>query len=176
MTGKLLLLYWKKEAMSLLQQQGLQLPGLLISHDGFISSILNPSSPVKLRITDQTETRRLKKVYRKQGCKSRRHNEGGVPWSRKTIPVPSECSQTKRATLLLRTIGFQMPIELPQGGYIGSISYIRRKSTGKLAAFPNCEIAWFYICTKEKRCNTRTVPGCHHEGLACRYHKCCIYW
>lgn len=45
--------------MSLLQQQGLQLPGLLIPHDGFISSILNLRSPVKLRITDQTETRRI---------------------------------------------------------------------------------------------------------------------
>ena len=30
----------------------------------------------------------------------------------------------KRTTLILRTVGFQMPIELIQSGYIGSISYI----------------------------------------------------
>ena len=42
MTGKFSLLYWKKEAMSLLQQQGFQLPGVLIPHDGFMNSILNP--------------------------------------------------------------------------------------------------------------------------------------
>ena len=36
------MLYWdKKEAMPFLQQQGLQLPGLLIPHDGFIK-ILHP--------------------------------------------------------------------------------------------------------------------------------------
>ena len=27
----------------------------------------------------------------------------------------------------------------------------------------------------KKRCSTRIVPGCHLKGLACRYHKCCIY-
>ena len=32
----------------------------------------------------------------------------------------------KRATSLLRSIGFQMPIELLQSGYIGSIAYKKR--------------------------------------------------
>ena len=39
MTGKYSLLYWEKEALPFLQQQGLQLPGLLISHDGFIKAL-----------------------------------------------------------------------------------------------------------------------------------------
>ena len=64
MTGKFSLLYWnKKEAMSLLQQQGLQLPGLLIPHDGFINSIRDPRSPVKPKMNNVTETQQFKRWF-----------------------------------------------------------------------------------------------------------------
>ena len=43
--GKFSVLYWgKKEAISLLHRAGLQLPGTLMPHDGFIHSIRESSS------------------------------------------------------------------------------------------------------------------------------------
>ena len=64
MTGKFSLLYWnKKEAMSLLQQQGLQLPGLLIPHDGFINSIRDQRSPVKPKMNNVTESQQFKRWF-----------------------------------------------------------------------------------------------------------------
>ena len=55
--GKFSLLYWnKKEAVSLLQSAGLQLPGSLIPRDGFIHSIRENNSPVKYKFKNVTES------------------------------------------------------------------------------------------------------------------------
>ena len=62
--GKISMLYWnKKEATSLLQQAGLQLPGLLMPRDGFIHSIRESASPVKVKFDDVTESQQFKRWF-----------------------------------------------------------------------------------------------------------------
>ena len=62
--GKFSMLYWnKKEATSLLQQAGLQLPGLLMPRDGFIHSIRESASPVKVKFDDVTESQQFKRWF-----------------------------------------------------------------------------------------------------------------
>lgn len=62
--GKFSVLYWdKKEAISLLQRAGLQLPGTLMPHDGFIHSIRESSSPVKMKFGSVTETQQFKRWF-----------------------------------------------------------------------------------------------------------------
>ena len=62
--GKFSMLYWnKKEATSLLQQAGLQLPGLLMPRDGFIHSIRESASPVKVKFDDVTESQQFKRLF-----------------------------------------------------------------------------------------------------------------
>ena len=58
--GKFSLLYWnKKEAVSLLQRAGLQLPGSPIPRDGFIQSIRENDSPVKYKFKNVTESQQF---------------------------------------------------------------------------------------------------------------------
>ena len=58
--GKFSLLYWnKKDAITLLQSAGLQLPGSLIPRDGFIHSIRENNSPVKYKFINVTESRQF---------------------------------------------------------------------------------------------------------------------
>lgn len=60
--GKFSLLYWnKKEATSLLHRAGLQLPGTLIPHDGFIHSIRENASPVKPKFENIAESQQFKR-------------------------------------------------------------------------------------------------------------------
>ena len=57
------LFYWnKKEAVSLLQQAGLQLPGWL-PQDGFVNSIRDTQSNVKVRMNDVTESQQFKRWF-----------------------------------------------------------------------------------------------------------------
>ncbi|MGM9550381.1 MAG: hypothetical protein ACI3V5_11150 [Faecousia sp.] len=63
--GKFSLLYiMKNEAITLLQRAGLQLPGGLIPHDGFIHSIRENASPVKAKFKNATETKQFKRWLR----------------------------------------------------------------------------------------------------------------
>ena len=62
--GKFSVLYWdKKEAISLLQRAGLQLPGTLMPHDGFIHSIRESASPVNMKFGNVTETQQFKRWF-----------------------------------------------------------------------------------------------------------------
>lgn len=62
--GKFSLLYWnKKEATSLLHRAGLQLPGTLIPHDGFIHSIRENASPVKPKFENIAESQQFKRWF-----------------------------------------------------------------------------------------------------------------
>ena len=55
--------YWnKKEAISLLHEEGLQLPSLL-PQDGLIHSVLEEGSPVKRKFAGQTETKQFKRWF-----------------------------------------------------------------------------------------------------------------
>lgn len=62
--GKFSLLYMnKKEAVTLLQRAGLQLPSGLKHHDGFIHSIRVSGSPVNMKFQDVTETQQFKRWF-----------------------------------------------------------------------------------------------------------------
>lgn len=52
-----------KKAISLLQGAGLQLPGTLMPHDGFIHSIRESASPVKMKYGNVTETQQFKRWF-----------------------------------------------------------------------------------------------------------------
>lgn len=69
------LFYWnKKEAVSLLQRAGLQLPGWL-PQDGFVNSIRDTQSNVKVRMNDVTESQQFKRWF----GKSKLVNQDGTP-------------------------------------------------------------------------------------------------
>ena len=62
--GKFSLLYWnKKEATTLLQRAGLQLPGSLIPRDGFIHSIRENASPVNPKFENVTQSQQFKRWF-----------------------------------------------------------------------------------------------------------------
>lgn len=73
--GKTELFFWnKKEAVSLLQRKGLQLPSAL-PQDGFVHSIREKTSNVKVKFRDVTETQQFKRWF----GKSKVVNEDGTP-------------------------------------------------------------------------------------------------
>ena len=53
----------KKEALSLLQGAGLQLPSGLMPRDGFIHSIREKASPVKPKFENITESQQFKRLF-----------------------------------------------------------------------------------------------------------------
>lgn len=73
--GKTELFYWdKKEAINLLQRRGLQLPNRL-PQTGFVNSIRDISSNVKIKFNDVTETQQFKRWF----GKSKAVNKDGTP-------------------------------------------------------------------------------------------------
>ena len=75
MSGNFSLLYInKKEANSILQSAGLQLPGGL-KYDGFIHSIREANSPVKPKFSNVTETQQFKRWFKR----SKVVNQDGTP-------------------------------------------------------------------------------------------------
>ncbi len=73
--GKNELFYWtKKEALTLLHEEGLQLPSFLPQED-FVNSIRNNSSNVKTKFNDVTESLQFKRWF----GKSKAVNKDGSP-------------------------------------------------------------------------------------------------
>lgn len=68
----------KNKATAVLRKAGHTITGWPNSNNGFIHSITDPNSPVKLRITSQTETRQFRKWFRG----SKVVNEDGTPNTR----------------------------------------------------------------------------------------------